>query len=212
MFFALAPLGIMWVVFLSSENASNWGIFPRSVQGLRGILTAPFIHGSQQHLLANSLPFAVLLAGLIYFYRKIAFPVFVGIYFVTGFWVWVAARPAWHIGASGLVYGLAFFLFFSGVFRKDRYLMAISLIVSLFYGGMVWGLLPLDTHTSWESHVLGAMSGIVFAFYFKHRAVYEKKEYDWKQKDLPQDATGPWNYREILPPPEGYDYPEENNE
>jgi membrane associated rhomboid family serine protease len=121
--------------------------------------------------MSNSLPLIFLGIGVFYFYNKIALEVFFGIYFFTSFWVWIVARDAYHIGASGIVYGLASFLLFSGLFRKDSRSIAISLIVIFLYGGMAYGLFPINEEISWESHLLGSIGGLVAAFFYrKHTA------------------------------------------
>jgi len=206
--------GIKWVESLSGSNLSVWGIFPRTVRGLVGVVTAPLIHGGWEHLVANTTPLYILSAGVLYFYRPIAYRVLLLIYILSGFWVWVAARQVWHIGISGVVYGLAFFLFFSGVFRKDIRALALSLIVALFYGGMFWGIFPIKEGMSWESHLFGAIAGIISAFHFRNRALpFARKKYDWEDESdiLSNDSNipQPWNYKEIVPPPPGFSYPEE---
>ena len=105
--------------------------------------------------------------AVFYFYEKIALEVFIWIYLVTGFWVWVAARQAYHIGASGLVYGLATFLFFSGLFRRDIRSVAVATAIGFLYSGMVQGIFPTADNISWESHLLGAGAGLFCAFYFR---------------------------------------------
>ncbi|MDF9801197.1 membrane associated rhomboid family serine protease [Catalinimonas alkaloidigena] len=144
-----------------------WGILPRSITGLVGIFAAPLIHGSALHLLSNTFPLILLLIAVFYFYDKIAKEVFLWIYFATGFWVWVVARQAYHIGSSGLVYGLAAFLFFSGIFRRDVRSTAVAVAIAFIHGGMVQGLVPGDNSVSWESHLLGSMAGIFCSFYFR---------------------------------------------
>ena len=144
-----------------------WGILPRSITGLVGIIAAPLIHGSALHLLSNTFPLVMLLVAVFYFYDKIATEVFLWIYLATGFWVWVVARQAYHIGSSGLVYGLAAFLFFSGIFRRDVRSTAVALVIAFIHGGMVQGLVPGDSNISWESHLLGSVAGIFCSFYFR---------------------------------------------
>jgi len=144
-----------------------WGILPRSISGLVGIVLAPLIHGSTFHLLSNTFPLVMLLVAVFYFYDKIAAEVFVWIYIATGFWVWVVARQAYHIGSSGLVYGLAAFLFFSGIFRRDARSLAVSLVIAFIHGGMLQGLVPGESSISWESHLLGSAAGVFCSFYFR---------------------------------------------
>src|SRR6187402_2769474 len=137
---------LMWLVkgaeYYFHTDFMQWGIFPRSFDTLKGILTVPFIHADLKHLFSNTIPLIILVAALVYFYRSLAWKILVLVWLLDGFWLWLGARPAWHIGASGIVYGLASFLFFSGVFRKHINLMALSLLVSFLYGGMIWGIFP----------------------------------------------------------------------
>ncbi len=206
--------GIEWIESLSGSNLSALGILPRTFRGLVGVITAPMIHGGWGHLLANTTPLYILSAGVLYFYRPIALRVVLLIYVLSGFWVWVAARQVWHIGVSGVVYGLAFFLFFSGVFRKDIRALSLALCVALFYGGMFWGIFPIRDGMSWESHLFGAIAVILAAFHFRNKDLtFTKKKYNWEEEtdsfSAELDKIQAWNYKEIVPPPEGYSYPEE---
>lgn len=186
MIFPLFFLLILWLVKISEVLLNKQfiflGIYPLKVNGLIGIITAPLIHSDFQHLIANSIPMFILGTGLFYFYNKIAFKVFLLSYFLTNIWVWLGARQAYHIGASGLVYSFAAFLFFSGVIRNNVKLMAISLLVVFLYGSMIWGVLPLQPHISWESHLMGAIAGIVLAFYYRHEGP-KRKPYSWELED-----------------------------
>lgn len=150
-------------------SLARLGILPRTAKGLIGIVTGPLIHGDVLHLLSNSLPLMVLGFLLFYFYYRIALEIFLWIYLVTGFWIWLLARNAYHIGASGVVYGMATFLFFSGIIRKDRRLMTLSGIVIFLYGGMMYGMFPglVAPDVSWEAHLLGAVAGVILAFVFR---------------------------------------------
>ena len=143
------------------------GVYPRRFNGLKGILFSPLIHGDWKHLLDNSMPVLLLSLSLFYFYRDIAYKIWFLIYFIGGILLWCVGRQAYHIGASGLIYGLAAFLFLSGVIRKVRSLMAISLLVVFWYGSMVWGLLPFDFKVSFEAHITGAVAGVVLAFVYR---------------------------------------------
>jgi len=177
-------------------NFTFLGIFPLRIKGLIGIVTAPLIHSDFQHLAANSLPLLILGAGMFYFYREIAGKVFLLIYLISNIWIWFGARYAYHIGASGIIYGMASFLFFSGVIRKNVKLMAISLLVVFLYGSMVWGLLPIQPHVSWESHLMGAIAGLVLAFYYRDRGP-KRKIYSWEfeddDEDEDEDKNAYWN-------------------
>ena len=164
-------VSIIWMVkVLEIEEGFSFvklGIYPRKFSGLIGIITSPFIHGDFQHLINNSLPLFILTTAVFYFYEELAYRVFFLIYLMVGLWVWFGARPAYHIGASGLIYGLGAFLFVSGIIRRYPKLLAISLLVAFLYGSMVWGILPIQEEISWESHLLGAFAGIILSFYFR---------------------------------------------
>ena len=161
----------IWLVRLYcyhfNVDMTSFGIHPRNLFGLLGIFIGPFVHSDYSHLLANCFPLFMFGLILCHFYRPIALRIFLWIYIITGFWVWVAARNAYHIGASGIVYGLACFLFFSGIFRRDTRLLAISMLVTFAYGSLVWGVLPITESVSWESHLFGSIAGCIVAFYFK---------------------------------------------
>lgn len=191
---------IMWIVFLAAIifrlDLHEWGVFPRTLDGIIGILTSPFIHSDLNHIASNTVPLLVVGTGLFYFYKAIAWRVFIMIYLLTGFWVWLAARPNFHIGASGLIYGLVCFMFFSGLLGKDRRLLAISLLVTFLYGSMVWGILPVDQSVSWESHLFGSAAGIFAAVYYRKEGP-EKEKYSWEleeeeeMKHIDQDQEVP---------------------
>ncbi len=172
----LFPLFFVFVIFTiqmvqSIENLSfaHWGIYPMTMEGLKGIFTYPLIHGDWEHLYSNAISFAVLSTALFFFYNKIAYRVFFLLYFLSGVGIWLAARPSWHIGASGLIYGLTTFLIVSGVIRRHIPLIAISFCVILFYGGLIWGAFPLKYNLpySWEGHLWGALLGIVLALIYR---------------------------------------------
>lgn len=173
----------MWLVkiieLLFEIDLSRFGIYPLSLNGLPGIIFSPFIHNDFTHLFNNTLPLFLLSVALFYFYSEVALKVFTWTYFLTGILVWIAGREAWHIGASGLVYGLASFLFFSGIIRKYFRLIALSLLIVFMYGSMVWGLFPgVYKNVSWESHMLGFFSGIVLAVFYRNKGP-QQPVYDW---------------------------------
>jgi membrane associated rhomboid family serine protease len=163
----------MWLVkiieVLFGIDLSEFGIYPLSARGLPGIVLSPFIHADFNHLINNSLPFFFLSIALFYFYSEVALKVFIWTFFLTGLLVWIAGREAWHIGASGLVYGLASFLFFSGIIRRHFRLIALSLLIVFLYGSMVWGIFPgIYKNVSWESHMLGFLSGVVLSVLYRN--------------------------------------------
>jgi membrane associated rhomboid family serine protease len=161
---------LMWATFYVEQifgfPFSVFGIMPRTLHGIIGIFTAPLIHGDVLHLISNSIPMLFLGAVLFFFYSSIGGAVFLRAYFWTNILVWLFARPANHIGASGVVYALAFFLIFYGFFRRDFLSIFISIIVLLLYGGVFYGILPTDPRVSWESHFGGALVGISSAVTF----------------------------------------------
>lgn len=139
---------LIWLIELGARLSGvrmiTLGILPRSVDGLIGIITAPFIHSDLDHILSNTAPLLIVMTGMIYFYKELAYKVIATIWLMTGAWVWMFARPEWHIGASGLIYGFVCFLFFSGIIRRDPRLTAISMLVTFLYGSLVWGILPVN--------------------------------------------------------------------
>lgn len=169
MIIPLIIISLMWISktaeALFDLDFTHLGILPLSVRGLPGIVLSPFIHSDFEHLFNNTLPLFFLATALFYFYSEIAVKISLWTWFLTGSFVWLAGRTSWHIGASGLVYGLASFLFFSGIIRKYFRLVALSLLIVFLYGSMVWGIFPdvVRKNISWESHMLGFISGIVLA-------------------------------------------------
>lgn len=174
---------LMWLVktieIIFETDFSFLGIYPLRTEGLPGIILSPFIHQDIEHLFDNTLPLFLLSVGLFYFYSEVAVRVFAFTWLLTGFLVWLGGRQAWHIGASGLVYGVASFLFFSGIIRRYFRLVALSLLVVFLYGEMVWGIFPgIYKNVSWESHMLGFFSGIVLAIWYRKEGP-QMPVYDW---------------------------------
>jgi len=178
---------LMWLVkiieVLFDADFSFLGIYPLEAKGLPGILFSPLIHENFKHLFDNSLPLFFLGTAVFYFYSEVAIKVSVWTYLLTGIFVWFAGREAWHIGASGLVYGFASFLFFSGIIRRYFRLIALSLLVVFLYGSMVWGMLPeLYKNVSWESHMLGFVSGIILSVWFRNEGP-QRPVVEWMEED-----------------------------
>ncbi len=183
----------MWFVyFVEAQLETSFGflgLYPREFFGLIGILTAPFVHGDLNHLISNSLPMFLLIAMVYFFYRPLFYKVMGYGWLITGFWVWVAARPSYHIGASGLIYMLAAFLFWSGFLRKSYRHMAVSLTIVFLYGSLIWGVFPFDWKISWESHLLGGISGTMLGFYYKGVEVFRRKKYSWELNNEEEDIA-----------------------
>lgn len=166
-FFVAAMVAILSLENMLNVDFGSFGVYPRTLSGLKGILFSPFIHGDATHLFNNSIPLLVLGTMLFYFYRKISWEVAIIIWLVSGVWLWIIGRPSYHIGASTFVYGLAAFLFFSGVLRRNVNLLTISLLVVFLYGSLIWGIFPIEEHISWEGHLSGAMAGTVVAWFYR---------------------------------------------
>ena len=158
------------------------GILPRNFAGLLGIITSPLIHADFSHLISNTIPLVVLGWIIFFFYPKVSYLLFGIIYFFTGLLVWIFARPVYHIGASGIVYGFVSFLFFSGLFRRDNKSIALALIITFLYGGLVWGMIPGWKTISWESHLFGALTGLTAAYLFR-KIDPPAKRYDWEDEE-----------------------------
>ena len=182
---------IYWVEITFGYNFNTYGILPREIKGLRGVLFSSFIHSDASHLSNNSIPLFVLLASLFYFYRKIAHKVLIyGILF-SGLFCWIIARDSYHIGASGVIYLLFSFIFFSGIIRKHYRLIAMSLVVIFLYGGMIWFIIPTEDRISWEGHLSGFLIGLLFAFLYRKKGII-KEQYQFSETefDLLFDENG----------------------
>jgi membrane associated rhomboid family serine protease len=179
---------VLWIVHLLSlilkEDFSRIGLLPRNLVGLLGIITSPLIHADFSHLISNTIPLIILGWIIFSFYPKLSYLLFVFIYFFTGLLVWIFARQVYHIGASGIVYGFVSFLFFSGIFRRDNTSIALALVITFLYGGLVWGMIPGWKGISWESHLFGAITGLIAAYLFR-KIDPPSKKYDWE--DEPDD-------------------------
>lgn len=198
--YAAIMVAMMWLGFLLQHmgwfSGCAGAIIPLSPYGLKGIFLSPFMHGSLEHIFGNSVPIFVLMFLLFQFYPFIAKTVFFLGWILTGFLVWLLPpidiftgeySQVCIIGASGIVYVLAFFLFFSGVIRWNTKLLTVSLVVALYYGSLIWGVLPEElfsnlaepSRISWQSHLSGATIGILMAFLFR-KSGEKKIKYIWE--------------------------------
>ena len=183
-------IAFLWIIqlfqSLSGVDLGMYGVFPRESFGLRGILFSPLIHSGWPHLLSNTPPLFMLSAIVLFFYRRVAIQGFIMIYLLTGVAVWLFARDnAFHIGASGVVYGLVAFVFWNGIFRRNLKSIVLALIVVFYYGSMFMGILPNgEPNISWESHLLGGLVGIFTSFWFKNviEGDEERATYSWEQE------------------------------
>lgn len=182
------------VELVSGLDFTHYGVYPRRIDGLVGVAVAPLIHGSFSHLFANTLPLLILGTALLYGYPRSARWVLPVLYLGSGLAVWLFARSAWHIGASGLTFGMMFFIFVIGALRWDRRAIALAMIVFFFYGSMIWGLFPTAPSISFESHLAGAVFGVVLAFLLKDQDPKPpEKHYTWEnedQQDVPDEGDG----------------------
>jgi membrane associated rhomboid family serine protease len=182
-FVSLMLVVLMWAVHLLNismdMDMNRFGVHPRDATGLWGILLSPLLHGDWQHLIANSMSFIVLATGLFYFYPKIGYRIFAISWITVGILVWIMARPSYHIGASGVIYAMAGFLFLSGIIRKDFRLMAVSLIIVFMYGSMIWGIFPGKPGISWEGHFAGLFIGFLLAWFYRKQGP-KKHVYSWE--------------------------------
>ena len=192
LWFTMVFLLAIWGVYALNEMLElGWrkhGMHPRQWDGLRGIFTYPFLHGDLGHLWNNTMSFFTLNGFLFYFYRSIALRVWVWLFLCSGLLLWGLAVDGNHIGASGLIYGLAAFLFMSGVIRNNRMLLRVSLAVAFLYGGIVWWMLPIDDHVSWEGHLSGAIVGVALAVLYRRQGPQDPT-YQFEKE--PEDAPLP---------------------
>lgn len=168
-------VGLFWLIFvlnsLFSLEWNSFGIAPRSFAGLGGIFLAPFLHGNLAHIASNSLHFFVFCSLILLFHKEKALAFFAFSWIITGLLVWVFGRNALHIGASGVLYSMAFFLVVAGFLKKKIKDILLSIVLIVTYGSLVFGVFPNQWYISWESHLAGALTGIFLAYRF-----YKKKK------------------------------------
>lgn len=189
-FFVLFIWLVFWFEVRFGFRFNEFGVFPRTIEGLRGIVFSPFIHGDIEHLYHNSIPLFVLSAVVFYFYRPIAWKVIIYGILLSGFLTWCIGRPSNHIGASGLIYVLMSFTLFKGIFARHFRLIAVSLMVVFLYGSMIWYVFPVKENMSWEGHLSGLIVGFLFALIFR-KSIAKPKKYVWEQ-DGYQDDNDPF--------------------
>lgn len=189
---------VYWLEIRFGWNFNKSGIYPRTLNGFKGVFLSPFIHSDTSHLFNNSIPLVVLSAGLFYFYKKVAFKVLLIGGFFSGFFTWVIARESYHIGASGIVYLLFSFVFFSGIIKKHYRLVAMSLITIFLYGSMIWYVLPIKEGMSWEGHLSGFLVGLILAIFYRNKGIIKEK-FEFSKTDFDDMFDENGNY---IPPVE----------
>lgn len=187
-------LGLVWIVFIADGwfhlDLHRFGIRPREVSGLIGVLAAPFLHANWDHIAGNSLSALVLGWLLVYFYPRQSFRVLVFCWLVGGFWVWLFARPSYHIGASGVIYGMASFLFFSGVVKRHLAHAGVSFMIMALYGGWIWGVLPIEPEKSWESHLAGGVVGALMSWFYRNvPPAHVPPPLELQDEEFPEEET-----------------------
>ena len=186
---------LMWLVKIIEISLDidlgRWGIAPHTAKGIIGILTLPFLHGSWEHLLSNTVPILVLGTALYYCYPTLANRVMLITYLGSGLLTWCIGNPdATHIGASALVYGLNLFLITSGFIRGNRMLIVIALIMVFLYGSFIWGMIPalaIPQNISWEGHLSGALIGVLLALFLRKEGP-QKEVYHWEDEDENEES------------------------
>lgn len=178
----------IWLVFVLQHEydfTDTLALYPRDTTHLIGIITTVFLHNDLLHIASNSLPFIVGMLSLFYFYKEIAIKVTLICHLFTGLLIWLFARPAYHIGASGMVYAIVVFLLTSGFIRNNRQLKFLALAVLSIQSGLIWGVVPQGNNISWESHLMGAIVGIIAAIVFKNQGPLPDKKFQWTEDHLP---------------------------
>jgi len=204
--FVLMIWTVFWFEIRFGYDFNTFGVYPQTWSGLRGILFSPFIHSNIEHLWHNTLPLLILSTALFYFYGVVAWRVLWYGLLLTGLTTWVLGRPSYHIGASGVIYMLFGFLFLKGIITQHFRLIALSFIVVFVYGSMVWYIAPIDPKISWEGHLSGLITGVLFAILFR-QGITKPPKFDWEQPDYKEtedefmqqfDADG--NFAPLPPP------------
>lgn len=145
----------------------DFGLLPLDLAHLKGIVTSVFLHANLEHLSSNFMTFSLTVFGMFYFYKEVAIKVTFLAHLSTGALIWLFARPVYHIGASGLIYALVFFILISALIKRNKRLAVFAFIVLTFQSGLVWGMMPQGNNISWESHLFGGLTGIALAIIFR---------------------------------------------
>lgn len=191
---ALAVVGFVWFAWLTNAylglELERYGLRPRDLQGLIGVITAPLLHANLEHLFSNTAPLIVSLTAMLYLYPNCALRVLPMVWIGTGLLAWLIGRPSLHIGASGFIYGLLTFILVSGMLRRDMRSVGVALMVWFLYGSMVWGVLPVRPQMSWEMHLAGTLLGGAMAWVYRNWDLVPVKRYAWEDDD--EDEVPDW--------------------
>jgi membrane associated rhomboid family serine protease len=183
---ALGFVALIWFIqvlnWALDLGVEEFGVRPRELAGLPGILFAPLMHSGFAHLIANSLPMLIVGTAMLYLYPSAALRVLPAVYLGPGVAVWLFARGGVHVGASGLIYGLVSYIFVAGTIRRDRRAIAASLLVSFLYGASVWGVLPIERGVSWETHLAAALIGLALAIALRRLDLPPRRRYTWEDE------------------------------
>ena len=184
---ALWFAAFLWLILIIDSvmglGLARYGLRPKHLDGLIGILTAPLLHSGAEHLFSNTLPLIVSMTTILYLYPRSAMRVIPVIWIGSGMLAWIIGRESHHFGASGFVYGLLAYVFISGILRLDMRSVAVSVMVWFLYGSMIWGVLPIRPNMSWELHLTGAILGVAMAIVFRRWDVTPVKRYSWEDDD-----------------------------
>ena len=188
---ALWLCAFLWLILIMDDllglGLNRFGLRPREISGLLGILTAPLLHGGVEHLFSNTAPLIVSFTAILYLYPRSALRVIPMIWLGSGMLAWVIGRDSLHFGASGFIYGLLAYVFVSGILRFDMRSVGVSIMVWFLYGSMIWGVLPIKPNMSWELHLTGAIMGVLLAIIYRRWDTTPLKRYDWEDDDQVPD-------------------------
>jgi membrane associated rhomboid family serine protease len=192
--YSILVITLLWCLksaeILFGLDLSFMGLVPLDTSGLLGILTAPLIHGSLEHIFNNTFAILILASFLYYGYPKSWYKVLTLVWVLSGVGVWLFARQASHIGASGITHGLFFFLFIASIFRRDKSSVAIMMIAFLLYGGMTMTIFPREEGISFEYHFFGALAGVIAALIWRDSDPKPAvKRYEWEESSSQDDIN-----------------------
>jgi len=202
-------VGVVWCIksseFIFHLDLSWLGVYPQTLHGLLGILTAPLIHGSLEHIFNNTLPMLILGTLLLYGYPKSRWRVLATVWLLSGLGVWIFGRESYHIGASGLTHGVFFYLLVVSIFRRDKRSVAIMMTAFFLYGGMTMTIFPREEGISFEYHFFGAVAGALSALLW--HSLDPKpitKSYEWEKRPQADDPIigDAWQIKQQYKEPE----------